>query len=151
MNDLEYCRILQIESSTLQMWVEERWIIPGSSSQARSYEDVDLARGRLILDLIESMGVNHAGVDVVCGPKRPMAGADPNPLSWRGNCSVTLAPVALIFKLRTGWSIHVSMLESLCLFQAIEANRNPARCNHAEVCTDDKDIGLREFGSHMSA
>jgi len=65
MNDLEYCRILQIESSTLQMWVEERWIIPGSSSQARSYEDVDLARGRLILDLIESMGVNHAGVDVV--------------------------------------------------------------------------------------
>jgi chaperone modulatory protein CbpM len=65
MNDLEYCRTLKIESSTLQMWVEERWIIPGGSPEALSYEDSDLARGRLILDLVGSMGVNHAGVDVV--------------------------------------------------------------------------------------
>lgn len=65
MDELEYCRALRIETSTLQMWVEERWIIPVGSPDAFSYEDADVARGRLILDLIGSMGVNDAGIDVV--------------------------------------------------------------------------------------
>ena len=65
MKDLEYCRILSIETSTLRAWVEERWIIPGGAPDSLSFEDADVARGRLILDLVGSMGVNEAGVDVV--------------------------------------------------------------------------------------
>jgi chaperone modulatory protein CbpM len=65
MNDTEFCRILSIETSTLKAWVEERWIIPGGASNAAAYEETDVARGRLILDLVHSMGVNDAGVDVV--------------------------------------------------------------------------------------
>lgn len=65
MNEFEYCRLLRIETATLQAWVEERWIIPGGMPEATAFEDADVARGQLILDLVETMGVNEAGVDVV--------------------------------------------------------------------------------------
>jgi chaperone modulatory protein CbpM len=65
MKDLEYCRILSIETSTLHAWIEERWIIPGGSPGSLAFEEADVARGRLILDLAGGMGVNEAGVDVV--------------------------------------------------------------------------------------
>lgn len=65
MNHIEYCRILAIETATLNAWVEERWIIPSGAPDDTSYEDADVARGRLILDLTHGMGVNDAGVDVV--------------------------------------------------------------------------------------
>jgi chaperone modulatory protein CbpM len=65
MNDLEFCRILSIETATLKVWVEQKWIIPRGTPESAAYEDADVARGRLILDLIHSMGVNEAGVDVV--------------------------------------------------------------------------------------
>ena len=65
MNDLEYCRLLRIETTTLKVWVEERWIVPGGTAEAAAFEEADVARGRLILDLIQDMGVNQEGVDVV--------------------------------------------------------------------------------------
>jgi len=65
MNDIEFCRVLEIETATLNLWVEERWIIPGGDHGMLYYGDADLARGRLILDLLKNMGVNDAGVDVV--------------------------------------------------------------------------------------
>lgn len=65
MNDIEFCRILEIETATLNIWVEERWIIPVGADGTSSYGDADVARGRLILDLVKTMGVNEAGVDVV--------------------------------------------------------------------------------------
>jgi chaperone modulatory protein CbpM len=65
MNDIEFCRILEIETATLYQWVEERWIIPVGDDGTSSYGDADVARGRLILDLVRTMGVNDGGVDVV--------------------------------------------------------------------------------------
>jgi chaperone modulatory protein CbpM len=65
MGELEFCRVLEIETATLNLWVEERWIIPGKAHGTLAYEDADVARGRLILDLVRNMGVNDAGVDVV--------------------------------------------------------------------------------------
>jgi len=65
MNELEFCRVLEIETATLNLWVEERWIVPREGLGTLAYEDADVARGRLILDLVRNMGVNDAGVDVV--------------------------------------------------------------------------------------
>ncbi|MBW6426015.1 chaperone modulator CbpM [Rhizobium sp. XQZ8] len=64
MDELEFCRVLEIETTTLDLWVEERWIIPENHA-AIAFGDVDVARGRLILDLVRNMGVNDAGVDIV--------------------------------------------------------------------------------------
>ncbi len=65
MNHLEFCEHLSISSSTLTIWVERQWIIPEINEEDDAFHDADLARGLLILDLAESMGVNHDGIDVI--------------------------------------------------------------------------------------
>ncbi|RUM23264.1 MerR family transcriptional regulator [Rhizobium vallis] len=65
MDDLEFRLYLKIDVVQLDFWVEQGWLIPETSSGARQFRDVDVARARLILDLMSNMGVNEAGVDVV--------------------------------------------------------------------------------------
>ncbi len=65
MNHMEFCENLSISSSTLTIWVERQWIIPEISEEDDAFHDADLARGLLIIDLTETMGVNHDGIDVI--------------------------------------------------------------------------------------
>ena len=65
MNHLEYCERLSIVSSTLTVWIDRQWIIPEMNADDSRFHDADLARGLLILDLTETMGVNHDGIDVI--------------------------------------------------------------------------------------
>lgn len=65
MNQLEFCQRLSIVSSTLTIWIDRQWIIPETSDESDTFHDSDLARGLLILDLTETMGVNHDGIDVI--------------------------------------------------------------------------------------
>lgn len=64
MDELEYCHRLRIETATLQLWIEQRWIVPADGEQRSQFAESDVARGRLIVDLIEAMGVNDSGIDV---------------------------------------------------------------------------------------
>ena len=50
---------------TLNVWLEEEWLIPSDSSAEISFSDIDIARVRLIRDLQEDLGVNDEGVSVV--------------------------------------------------------------------------------------
>ncbi|MBX4876035.1 MerR family transcriptional regulator [Rhizobium bangladeshense] len=65
MDDLEFRLYLKIDVVQLDFWIEQGWLIPETSSGRRQFRDVDVARARLILDLMGNMGVNAAGVDVV--------------------------------------------------------------------------------------
>ena len=65
MDHLEYCERLSIVSSTLTIWIDRQWIIPEMSQEIAEFRDADLARGLLILDLSETMGVNQDGIDVI--------------------------------------------------------------------------------------
>ncbi len=65
MDHLEFCERLSIVSSTLTIWIDRQWIIPELTEQDETFHDADLARGLLILDLSESMGVNQDGIDVI--------------------------------------------------------------------------------------
>ncbi|MDI7865144.1 chaperone modulator CbpM [Rhizobiaceae bacterium n13] len=64
MKDTELCAYLQIEVRVLDLWVQQRWLVPEERGGMREFHNADLARGRLILDLIGPMGVNEDGVDV---------------------------------------------------------------------------------------
>jgi chaperone modulatory protein CbpM len=64
MDEQEYRVSLKIEVSVLEVWVRQGWVVPLASERGRQYRDADVARGRLILDLVDTMGVNEAGVDV---------------------------------------------------------------------------------------
>jgi chaperone modulatory protein CbpM len=59
---LAYARI---DRATLELWIGEHWIAPETIEDARVFSEIDLARARLIGELIEDLGVNEAGVGVV--------------------------------------------------------------------------------------
>jgi chaperone modulatory protein CbpM len=61
----EFLASANVDESTLEVWIHEEWIIPISDSPENAFSDADLARVRLIRDLIEDLGVNEAGVGVV--------------------------------------------------------------------------------------
>jgi len=65
MDDLEFRLCLKIDVVQLDLWIEQGWLIPEMSDEGRQFHDADVARARLILDLMGDMGVNEAGVDVV--------------------------------------------------------------------------------------
>ncbi|MCW5760425.1 MAG: MerR family transcriptional regulator [Phenylobacterium sp.] len=51
-------------SRTLQIWLEQRWIIPTETTQGASFTDGDVARAHLIRDLRDDLGLNDPGIDV---------------------------------------------------------------------------------------
>ncbi|MBY4591916.1 chaperone modulator CbpM [Rhizobium redzepovicii] len=65
MDDLEFRLYLKIDVIQLDLWIEQGWLIPETSDGRRQFRDADVARARLILDLMGNMGVNEAGVDIV--------------------------------------------------------------------------------------
>jgi chaperone modulatory protein CbpM len=54
-----------LQVQTLELWLEQRWLIPEQTSTGTDFSDMDVARARLIQDLKDDFGVNDAGVDVI--------------------------------------------------------------------------------------
>ncbi len=61
----DFLALIEIDRQTLAAWVESGWLVPVDRPPVRSFTEIDLARGRLIVDLIGPMGVNAEGVDIV--------------------------------------------------------------------------------------
>jgi chaperone modulatory protein CbpM len=54
-----------IEHETLGVWIAQEWLIPSGSSAEPSFSDIDIARARLIRELLVDFGVNIEGVGVI--------------------------------------------------------------------------------------
>ena len=61
----EFLHRAQLDRSTLTVWIEEAWLSPAEHDGERVFEEIDLARARLIVDLRQNMGVNDPGVSVI--------------------------------------------------------------------------------------
>ena len=55
----------QLERETLEVWIQEEWLIPGQSAGELTFSDADIARVQLIRDLKTDLGVNDEGVGVI--------------------------------------------------------------------------------------
>ena len=55
----------QLERETLEVWIQEEWLIPGQSAGELTFSDADIARVQLIRDLKNDLGVNDEGVGVI--------------------------------------------------------------------------------------
>ena len=64
MNKQEFLTCAGLEMQTLDLWLEQRWLIPDQTFGGLNFSDVDLARARLIQDLKTGFGVNNEGIDV---------------------------------------------------------------------------------------
>lgn len=66
MDDREFCAVLRIERTVCTAWIERQWLSPlQPEGGVREFREVDVARGRLILDLERTMGVNEEGIDLI--------------------------------------------------------------------------------------
>jgi len=65
MSEQEFLHLTRLDHATLKMWVEETWLAPDDSAGERVFNNIDLARARLILDLKRDMGVNDQGIGVI--------------------------------------------------------------------------------------
>jgi chaperone modulatory protein CbpM len=61
----EFLLRAKLDRETLDVWIEEQWLIPEGPAAAPEFSDIDLARAGLIRELQLELGVNDAGVGVV--------------------------------------------------------------------------------------
>jgi chaperone modulatory protein CbpM len=64
-NKQEFLTHTGIPTQTLDLWLEQRWLIPDQTSAEMNFSDMDIARARLIRDLKTDFGVNDEGIDVI--------------------------------------------------------------------------------------
>ena len=65
MNRQEFLTFASLQAQTLELWLEQRWLIPEQTSAGMNFSDMDVARAHLIRDLKADFGVNDEGVDVI--------------------------------------------------------------------------------------
>jgi chaperone modulatory protein CbpM len=65
MNEQEFLATSGLQVQTLDLWIEQQWLVPEETSAGTNFSDMDVARARLIRDLKTDFGVNDEGVDVI--------------------------------------------------------------------------------------
>ena len=62
---LEFLDLTQLDHKTLEIWIEEEWLVPSGTLTEQVFSEADLARVKLIQDLTQDLGVNEEGVSVI--------------------------------------------------------------------------------------
>jgi chaperone modulatory protein CbpM len=65
MNKQEFLAYAGLQGQTLELWLEQRWLVPEQTPTEMRFSDTDVARAHLIQDLKTDFGMNDEGVDVV--------------------------------------------------------------------------------------
>ena len=63
----EFLARAELDPASLQVWIEEGWLVPATLAEDPAFDAVDLARAQLIRDLMQDLGVNAEGVGVILG------------------------------------------------------------------------------------
>ena len=62
---LDFLERAQLDRKTLEVWIEEEWLVPGGTATEPAFSEADLARAKLIRDLRQDRGINDEGVGVI--------------------------------------------------------------------------------------
>jgi chaperone modulatory protein CbpM len=62
---LEFLSRTQLDQETLEVWIEEQWLIPDETAGEPAFSEIDLARAKLIRELKQDMGVNDEGIGII--------------------------------------------------------------------------------------
>jgi chaperone modulatory protein CbpM len=61
---LDFLARANLDRKTLEVWIEQEWLIPIEKDKDPAFSEADLARAKLIRELIDDLGVNAEGVGV---------------------------------------------------------------------------------------
>ena len=65
LSKVEFLDRAQLDRETLEVWIEEEWLVPSGTATELAFSEADLARAKLIQDLMQDLGVNDEGVGVI--------------------------------------------------------------------------------------
>jgi chaperone modulatory protein CbpM len=78
---LEFLDRTRLDRETLEVWMEEEWLVPSRTAPEMAFSKADVPRAELIRDLMQDLGVNNEGVGVILnlldqmhGLRRALAG-----------------------------------------------------------------------------
>jgi len=54
-----------IQVQTLELWIEQHWLVPRETAEGLEFTDTDVARAGFIRELKQDFGANDAGIDVI--------------------------------------------------------------------------------------
>ena len=54
-----------LQVQTLELLIEQEWVVPAETPSGPGFSDADVARAHLIRELSEKVGANDAGIDVI--------------------------------------------------------------------------------------
>ena len=55
----------KLDEETLEIWIAEEWLVPSEELAQAQFTEADVARAKLINDLIHDLGVNQQGVGII--------------------------------------------------------------------------------------
>ena len=62
---MEFLDRTELDLETLEVWIEEEWLVPSGTATDQAFSEADLARAKLIKELMQDLGVNEEGVGVI--------------------------------------------------------------------------------------
>jgi len=62
---LDFLYRAHLDQETLEVWIEEEWLIPTTTDTEPAFSEADLARAELIRELKQDLGVNDEGVGII--------------------------------------------------------------------------------------
>ena len=65
LSKVEFLDRAQLDQEILEVWIEEEWLVPSGTATELAFSETDLARAKLIRDLMQDLGVNDEGVGVI--------------------------------------------------------------------------------------
>jgi len=61
----DFLKHAQLDHETLEVWIDEKWLVPLQTDAEPSFSEIDIARATLIRDLKTDLGVNDQGVGII--------------------------------------------------------------------------------------
>ena len=62
---LDFLTHTKLDEETLEIWIAEEWLVPSEELAQAQFTEADVARAKLINDLIHDLGVNQQGVGII--------------------------------------------------------------------------------------
>jgi chaperone modulatory protein CbpM len=65
MTKQEFLSSSGLQIQVLELWLEQRWLIPEEAEAGMIFSETDMARAHLIRQLKDDLGANDEGIDVI--------------------------------------------------------------------------------------
>lgn len=65
MDKQQFLNSCGLKVQVLELWIEQEWLVPEETPAGLHFQEIDVARVRLIRELQSGIGANDAGIDVI--------------------------------------------------------------------------------------